>query len=49
MKYPDFIDKEMRELLDTLSEIYVPRSKRKACVKTNWSVPYYKKGRYTPF
>lgn len=47
MNYPDFIDAEMRELLDAMSKVVVPRSKRKAYVKTNLHTPYYMKGRYT--
>lgn len=46
MNYPDYVDAEMRELLDTLSKAVVPRSKRKAYVSTNWHTPYYTKGRY---
>ena len=47
MNYPDFIDAEMRELLDTMGKAVVPRRKRKACVRTNWHTPYYAKGRYS--
>lgn len=46
MNYPDYVDAEMRELLDTLGAAIVPRSKRKACVRTNWHVPYYSGRRY---
>ena len=41
MNYPDYIDAEMRELLDTMGKVIVPRAKRKACVRTSWHVPYY--------
>lgn len=41
------IDKEMRELLDAFRKAIVPRSERKACVRTNWHTPYYSRGRYT--
>ena len=44
--YPDFIDAEMRELLDTMSKTVVPRSKRKAVVRTNWHTPCYSHNRY---
>ena len=47
MNYPDFIDAEMRELLDAMSVAVVPRSKRKACVRTHWHTPYYSHGRYS--
>ena len=46
MKYPKFIDAEMRDLLDTMSKAMVPRSKRKAVVKTNWYTPCYSNTRY---
>jgi hypothetical protein len=49
MNYPGFIDAEMRELLDTMQKAVVPRSKRKACVRTSWHTPYYMKGRYTSY
>lgn len=47
MGYPDYVDAEMRELLDVLGASVVPRSKRKACARTNWHVPYYSRNRYT--
>ena len=47
MNYPDYVDAEMRELLDALSVAIVPMSKRKACVRTNWHTPYYSRRRYT--
>lgn len=46
MKYPDFVDAEMRELLDVLDRAVVPRSKRKACVKVNWHTPCYSHSRF---
>jgi hypothetical protein len=46
MKYPKYVDAEMRELLDVLGTAVVPRHKRKVCIKTNYQVPYYTKGRY---
>ena len=46
MKYPDFIDAEMRELIDVMNKAVVPISKRKAYVKTNWHAPYYSRKRY---
>ena len=46
MNYPDFIDEEMRELLDMMDKVVVPRSKRKAVVRKNLHTPYYTKGRY---
>ena len=47
MNYPDCIDAEMRELLDAMSVVVVPRTKRKARVITNWHAPYYSQNRYT--
>ena len=49
MNYPNYIDAEMRELLDVLGTAIVPRKKRKAVVRTNHHVPYYSKGRYSRF
>ena len=49
MNYPDYIDAEMRELLDAMSKIVVPRARRKARVRTSWHTPYYMKGRYTSY
>lgn len=46
MNYPDFIDTEMRELLDTMKKVVVPRSKRKAVVRTNLHTPYYTRYRF---
>lgn len=46
MNYPDYIDAEMRELLDAMGKAVVPRSKRKACVRTNWYTPCYSRSRY---
>ena len=45
MKYPDFIDDEMRVLMDTMKEAIVPASKRKPAERTNFHVPYYLRGR----
>ena len=45
--YPDFIDADMRELLDELGKAIVPAHKRKPVFRTNWHVPYYSKNRYT--
>lgn len=46
MNYPDFVDKEMCDLLDTMGKAIVPRSKRNARVKTNWHTPCYSHSRY---
>ena len=43
---PDFIDAEMRDILDTLGKAMVPRNKRKAVVRTNWHTPCYSDTRY---
>ena len=41
------MDDEMRELMQTLGKCIVPRSQRKAAVRTNYHVPYYSHGRYS--
>lgn len=46
MDYPNFIDPEMRELLDAMSKAIVPRKNRKAVVRTNWHTPCYSHSRY---
>lgn len=46
MRYPDYIDAEMRELLDALSKCIVPRKNRRDVYRTNYHVPYYTAGRY---
>lgn len=46
VNYPDFIDQEMRDLLDAMGKGLVPRSKRKAVVRTNWHAPCYARNRY---
>ena len=46
MNYPNYVDAEMQELLGVLGTAIVPRSKRKAVVRTNRHVPYYTRGRY---
>lgn len=46
MNHQDFIDPEMRELLDVLGRAIVPLHKRKPVLRTNLHVPYYSRGRY---
>ena len=46
MNYPDYIDPEMREILDALAPAIVPRQKRPAVVRTNRHEPYYSRSRY---
>ena len=43
----DWMDDEMKELAGELSKCIVPRSQRKAAVRTNYHVPYYSHGRYS--
>ena len=43
--WPD-IDPEMRELMETLGKCIVPRSHRRAVVRTNYHAPYYSSSRY---
>lgn len=45
MNHPDFVDAEMRELLDTMKQVIVPVGKRKPVERTNYHVPYYLRGR----
>lgn len=40
------IDPEMHEMISLLSTAIVPRSRRKAVVKTNYHATYYSKSRY---
>ena len=47
MNYPDYMDSDMRELMDVLGKAIVPRHKRKAVVRENLHTPYYSRGRYT--
>ena len=44
MNYPDYIDADMRELLDALGKAIVPN--HKAVWRENIHVPYYSRGRY---
>lgn len=46
MNYPDYVDAEMRELLDTMKKVVVPRRKRRAVVRTNWYTPCYSHSRF---
>ena len=49
MKYPRYMDEDMRELMEELGKAIVPRRKRRAVVRTNWHTPYYSNKRYTNF
>ena len=40
------VDPEMQELVALLSSAIVPRSRRRAAVRTNHHAPYYSKSRY---
>lgn len=40
------IDPEIQELMALLSSAIVPRSRRKAAVRTNYNAPYYSPSRY---
>ena len=42
-----FMDDEMRELMEAMCSVIVPRSERKAVVRTNYHAPYYSKSRYS--
>ena len=46
MDYPNYVDAEMRELLDVMKTAVVPRAKRRACVRTNWHTPCYSDARF---
>ncbi len=43
------MDPEMQEMMSLLSSAIVPRSRRKAVVRTNYRAPYYSKSRYSRF
>ena len=43
------IDPEMQEMISLLSTAIVPRSRRKAVVRTNYHAPYYSPSRYSRF
>lgn len=43
---PIDIDPEMQELVTLLGSAIVPRSHRRAAVRTNYHAPYYSKSRY---
>lgn len=43
------MDPEMQEMMSLLSSAIVPRSRRKAVVRTNYRSPYYSKSRYSRF
>jgi len=49
MNYPDYVDEDMRKLLDALNEVLVPRKKRKPVIKLHLHTPPYTRGRYTKF
>ena len=40
------VDPEMQEIVALLSPAIVPRSRRRAAVRTNYHAPYYNKSRY---
>lgn len=48
MTYQD-MDEDMLELFGALSKAVVPRSRRKAAVRTNRHAPYYTDSRYRRF
>lgn len=41
------MDDEMKELMGVLAECVVPRSQRRAVVRTNYHAPYYSRSRYS--
>ena len=43
------IDPEMQEMMSLLSTAIVPRSRRKAAVRTNYHATYYSKSRYSRY
>ena len=46
-KFIPEMDDEMKELMGVLAECVVPRSQRRAVVRTNYHAPYYSRGRYS--
>lgn len=47
MNKPDYIDADMRELMDALGKAIVPRSRRMAVYRENLHTPYHSRNRYT--
>ena len=43
----DWMDDDMKELMQALSQCVVPRSQRRAVVRTNYHAPYYSRSRYS--
>ena len=43
----DWMDDDMKELMQALSQCVVPRSQRRAVVRTNYHSPYYSRNRYS--
>lgn len=46
MEYTDYMDAEMREIMNALGEAVVPRHKRKTVYRDRLHTPYYSRGRY---
>ena len=42
----DYMDDEMKDLLEVMSKAVVPRNRRRAVFRTNWHAPYYSHSRY---
>ena len=46
MATTDYMDDDMRELMDCMSKAITPKSKRKSVFRTSWHTPYYRDSRY---
>ena len=46
-KFIPEMDDEMKELMGVLAECVVPRSQRRAVVRTNYHAPYYSRSRFS--
>jgi len=46
MATTDYMDDDMRELMDCMSKAIVPKSRRRGVYRTNYHTPYYHDSRY---
>ena len=47
MNYLDYMDADMRELVEALGRAIVPRKNCRSVYRENLHTPYYSRGRYT--
>ena len=46
MANTNYIDDDMRELMDMMVKAVVPRNRRRSVYRTNWHTPCYSHSRY---